>query len=1006
MNPPKKENLERLYTQKNGDRSFLLVSLYSLIEGYIRSNFKELQYANTKILETDDEKTKKEKKQKQQFFTVLLTLYKYKTKNVRDQEMQQYKKTHGLGYYDLIPQKEMGKIYETVNEQFSDLHSLLFDQINEFHEYTNDVRHYFKKIDPSLIDTAITQFIEFAKEENFYSNKMDKLSDFSDWSNRTAPKETEEYNRILQQMNELTERNKNNEELLARKIIEIENIHQQYENLENLKNDLENEKNSLSKNCDDLRQKAFDLNQTISTLKQQAEKDSSAKEQVIKLTKDLENIKAEKEKQENLLSEKQKEIESLTITNDSLSQKNEIFAKEKVTLEKKYQNLEKEATSIRNEINNLNSNADNNKDRLLALQEDYNKILILKNDQEHQLNEKQAEIDKLNKSYQDLSLMNDDLKNQKKSAEEQLSSYISEAHSLRVKIQELEKDPIDSEKKEEEIKKLQEKYTTLLKEQDNQREFLRQIQEKHLAEVEALKKDAELFIENTRILQAHTSASRNYHARILKLSKEQSDIVNDICMHLEKLKDSDPEKDFLIKGGPGTGKTLVLIKILERFATKIKNKNVKLLTYTDSLSKYNQYLSGEYEKKNPKSKKKVSEFMENNIETFDSYFMPKVSEILGKDSVYKFDIKQKDIENTDQYNNLFEIFNSFEPNKEDARTIMKEAFLEIWTFAPSKEDYISKNYIGDDIVLSENSLKDRKYIWETVEKVSLELEKQKYIPLDFAYYKIATEDKYNLLSDSYKIDYLLIDEIQDLSPSRIKVISKLNKKSCVMAGDLNQSVFIKRGLSWVALGLKLEGKGQINILEKNYRSTINIQKLANKYRELCEIQDDNAISESFIPGQDPEISYSVDIDEALNKILLKIQCYINVIKFNPEDICIVLPSQDELGRIKGLLLDNHITAMAMDDPKFDFHKSKGIVRLSTTKHVKGIDSPVIILLLNENFTDVTKNGNTDSKSQMNSIYSCITRTMDSLYIQITENTLKTNLEDGENSVTKLIKVLK
>ena len=92
-----------------------------------------------------------------------------------------------------------------------------------------------------------------------------------------------------------------------------------------------------------------------------------------------------------------------------------------------------------------------------------------------------------------------------------------------------------------------------------------------------------------------------------------------------------------------------------------------------------------------------------------------------------------------------------------------------------------------------------------------------------------------------------------------------------------------------------------------------------------------------------------------------------------------------------------------DKNKIDFAK-KNVIRLSTTKQVKGIDSPIVVLLLTENFTNPEKNGNIDSMTQMNSIYSCITRTMDLLYVQITKDALSENLEKGENAITKLKKI--
>ena len=651
-----------------------------------------------------------------------------------------------------------------------------------------------------------------------------------------------------------------------------------------------------------------------------------------------------------------------------------------------------ELQSLKQEVRTLKANQDELMDKT--------------KETENQLIEKQAELDKLNQSYENLFLMSQELAKEKEEIEKKLKESIDESNKLQSQINELARTPILSPEQEADLKKQQERYDNLKKVVENLRNQRDEIQKEHEEQVEALKKDVETYLENTTILQAYTSAVRNYHTRILKPSPEQEEIVDAIFKELSKLNNADSPEDFLLTGGPGTGKTFVLIKLLEKIATEKLNKNVKLLTYSASLNKYNQYLSQEYEEKNPQKNEFITKFMKDNIQTFDSYFIPKMEAILGK-SIYTLDLRNEQDTRSEEYRTIYQIFNKL--NNHDTEQIMKEAFDEIWTFVPTEKEYISKSYLGTGITLSDEQKENRQLVWNTVEKAMLEIEKLQSIPATFAYYKISSEPKYRHLSDEDKIDYLLIDEIQDLSPARIETISKLNKHSCVMAGDLNQSVFIKRKLSWIALLNKLNKtkiKPEIYTLQKNYRSTINIQNLANQYREICDIKDDSAISKSFIPGQDPELSISKNLEDALDKIRTQVQCYINVLNFNPEDICIVVPSDEELTQITGLLHDHQLKAMAMDNSAFDFAQ-KNVIRLSTTKQVKGVDSPIIILLLTANFVDTNKNGNTDPMSQMNSIYSCITRTMDLLYVQITEDALTSKLDNKkENSVTKLLKVWK
>ena len=982
------QNLDRLFQQKEGDKALMLLGIYSLIEGYIRDQIPDYKF------EKNIEKDKRIS-----LPGLLFELWKKRTKKTYNSIIKKYQKETEL---DWLPDEIMKKVNTETKEKYPEFYDLLFNKIQDFYiKYANGVRHAFQDLESNTLDTAINQFINFARYENFYKQELENLSDFTDLKNRTPPTDNKQILELQLHLRELEEKYASKEEAFIEMLNKLKEIENEKVRLEARLFKLESQKEKLMERFNELRKKRFDLAEKIKELEQQNTQDPVVQQELQALKAELNVIKQEKEKQETLLEQKQQEINGLLQSNISLAEKNQVLLTEKKVLEKYNNNIKNEAKSIKNEIIRLNEDKEKNQEQLQQLQTKYENIINLKEQQENQLLEKQAELDKLNQSYEDLSLMSQELAKEKDKIEKKLNESIAESNELRSQINELERTPVLSPEKEEELKKLQERYANLKKVVENQRKQRDEIQQEHREQIETLQKDAKTYLENTHILQAYTSAARNYHTRILKLSPEQEEIVDAIFKELSKLNNADSPEDFLLTGGPGTGKTFVLIKLLEKIATEKLNKNVKLLTYSASLNKYNQYLSQEYEKKNPQKNEFITKFMKDNIQTFDSYFIPKMEKILGK-SIYTLNLKNEDEKKSDEYKKIHSIFENLV--QENADIAIEEAFNEIWLFSPTKEEYITKSYLGDDINLLEEQKKLRESIWDMVKSAELEIEKDNSIPSDYAYYKISSEEKYKHLSEIDKIDFLLIDEIQDLSPTKIRVVSKLNKLSCVMAGDLNQSVFIKRALSWVGLIEKLNTTQYTHhTLEKNYRSTINIQKLANKYREMCDIKDDNTISESFIPGQDPELSISENLEDALSKILRKIQCYINILNFNPRDICIVVPSDEELIRITGLLHDHQFEAMAMIDPAFDFAK-KNVIRLSTTKQVKGIDSPIVILLLTENFTDEQRNGDTDSMTQMNSIYSCITRTMDLLYVQITKNALSSNLKNGENAITKLKKI--
>lgn len=517
-----------------------------------------------------------------------------------------------------------------------------------------------------------------------------------------------------------------------------------------------------------------------------------------------------------------------------------------------------------------------------------------------------------------------------------------------------------------------------------------EIEEKKLS-ITKIQEDADQYLLNTKLILSYTKDYRDYQTRILTLSQDQSFIVDKIVKHI----DSPQEKDFLIKGGPGTGKTLVLIKILEHLA----EKDVVLLTYTSSLSKYNRYISQLFiEKENQNSN--VKDLMINKIFTFDGFFKNKIEKILDKE-IFFLNTDTLEDNSGDLYNVLLKILEKnslkFAPD-----VLLKQAVEHIWPNLLTKNEYIKGTYITNEQVFSDAELKDREIIWDSLEKSYKDIDNMQAIPAVYAYWKLNTDPKFNEINDIYKNDLLLIDEVQDLTTARIELLSKLTRKNCVMAGDLNQSIFIKRGLSWRSLGHKVQG--HTHTLRTNYRSSMPIQNLANKYRESCKVQDMQVISQSYIPGPMPELIITESNNKAYQEVLNKILWCKNVMNYSNKEICVVATNDGEISKIQELLSKNELKSGIMEDKSFDFNNAEELIRLSTIKYVKGIDTPILIFLMTEALTNRKANGNLEKHSQMNSIYACITRAMDKLIVISTKDARKAGMK-GPTSSSILIDIM-
>lgn len=128
----------------------------------------------------------------------------------------------------------------------------------------------------------------------------------------------------------------------------------------------------------------------------------------------------------------------------------------------------------------------------------------------------------------------------------------------------------------------------------------------------------------------------------------------------------------------------------------------------------------------------------------------------------------------------------------------------------------------------------------TVFKIFQEYEKQLKTKfqnyLDLEDYALEIIKNYYMIDDSYKFDYIFVDEVQDLDPMQLKALCLLTKKSIVVSGDAKQKIYKKGPLTYEKIGLQIREKGRHKILNKNYRSTAQIIKLANELK-LTDIKD-------------------------------------------------------------------------------------------------------------------------------------------------------------------------
>ena len=220
------------------------------------------------------------------------------------------------------------------------------------------------------------------------------------------------------------------------------------------------------------------------------------------------------------------------------------------------------------------------------------------------------------------------------------------------------------------------------------------------------------------------------------------------------------EKDFLIKGSAGTGKTLILLKAMEKLH---KNRNSKLnfsskkhkdilLTYTGTLVKYDYYISAILNE-NPDK---------DDIQTADSF--------------------------------LNNIFSSFDKRNRVSYTILKTLidkfntldFIDNDELYTELEEYIFANNVSEheytEIKRPRKGLKkplnhqQRIKVWELKEKLLGEMENRNTFSkgasrcIMLEYFKDSSTYK------KYTADHIFIDESQDLLSCELEILKSFQRK--------------------------------------------------------------------------------------------------------------------------------------------------------------------------------------------------------------------------------------
>lgn len=282
---------------------------------------------------------------------------------------------------------------------------------------------------------------------------------------------------------------------------------------------------------------------------------------------------------------------------------------------------------------------------------------------------------------------------------------------------------------------------------------------------------------------------------------------------------------------------------------------------------------------------------------------------------------------------------------------------------------------------------ERKKVWGIVASFFDALEKSKQIPVSYAIYKLALKIKNGdevQIADAQKLDYLFIDEAQDLTAAKLFILRHAVTGSIILAGDADQTLY-QPSLTWKRAGIDIAGRTKI--LHTNFRNTNQIHSVAESYRAKTKGYDKETAPTTFRLGSPVELHTANKIEGSYNQIIDTVKLFIKQLSYEPENICVIAQRTNHLEKIKSLLAKElSLNAKIISDSDFDF-STEGIIRLTTTFSCKGLDFPVVLFLLDHR-SHITSNYDeeTADKINRNLIYTAITRSLEMLHIFTLDST--------------------
>lgn len=511
---------------------------------------------------------------------------------------------------------------------------------------------------------------------------------------------------------------------------------------------------------------------------------------------------------------------------------------------------------------------------------------------------------------------------------------------------------------------------------DEIRKDLAELGSKKLALSEQLEayRDLDQYVENVSRFSLYTRTRMDYERSVMKLTSEQQEAVDAVR----------PGHDFLIRGGAGTGKTIVLLHALQK-VMRARDSELELspalkvlfLTYTSTLVKYDRYVAAIL--------KEID--AADLIFTADSFFQARLSS-LGRRQRVDYAVVARLAEKLNTT-----VFFS-------ARELAVEIEDFIFGNLVTRQEYVEQRIPrrGMRQPLSEAQ---RESVWGIRDRIVAEMEHDGLLSRNYS--RIALIQHLESHPEDARLrdlDVAFVDESQDLSAADLRALARMSRRGLIMAGDAGQSIY---GASSPYRRAGVDISGRSRVLHTSFRNTIPIQRAADAYRRLSGLEDEEgAEATAFREGPIPELYTAASREELARLLLRKASLFIDRLGYDPENLTVLAPTKTDLVTIGDMLGHAGYRHANIRDEGFTFREEKTI-RLSTLHSSKGLDFAVVLLYLPALPPRGDYDDRTSAALARNLIYVAMTRAMDNLNVFTLEGAHDSQQEEPLQDLVRVMR---